>query len=235
MIETRPSEERGRGRIDWLESYHTFSFAEYYDPAYTNFSALRVINEDIIKPSHGFDTHPHQNMEIVTFVISGQLEHQDSMGNKGRISAGEIQRMSAGKGVLHSEFNPSESEPVHLLQIWIKPDRLNIAPSYEQLDFRAKRREAGLHLMVSPDGGGGSARIQQNARILLGEIGPGNEQDYNFLQERSGWIQVISGGLLVNGTALGAGDGAAISKEEKVSFESEGGAEFLLFDLPDRG
>jgi len=230
-ITVRKANERGRSQLNWLDSYHTFSFAEYMDPAHMGFSSLRVINDDVIQPGGGFGMHPHHSMEIFTYVISGELKHKDSMGNGSVIKAGEFQYMSAGEGVMHSEFNASEENPVHLLQIWIRPKHGGGEPLYHELDTNALEPNGGLTLFASGDGRDGSIQMRQNAEIYFGKLA----SDQTAKVEPSGtldhtWLHLISGELSVDGNRLAPGDGAAISTSQ---FELEAGedSEFLLFRL----
>jgi quercetin 2,3-dioxygenase len=233
MILKRPGEERGRTRISWLDSRHSFSFGEYYDPRQMGFGPLRVINEDWVAPGAGFPTHGHRDMEIVTYVIEGALEHKDSLGTGSIIRPGEVQRMSAGTGVMHSEFNGSKDEPVHFLQIWILPDRSHQAPSYEQKAYPEAERRGKLRLVASPDVADGSTTIQQDARLHATLLAPGEQVEHAFAPGRHGWVQVARGEVTVNGQTLRPGDGAAISDERSVALVSSGSgtAEVLLFDL----
>lgn len=232
MIQLRPSEARGRGKLDWLDSYFSFSFSQYYDPAHINFSELRVINEDYIAPNKGFATHGHKDMEIVTYVLEGELKHQDSIGNGSIIRPGDVQRMSAGKGILHSEFNPSPDIPVHLLQIWIKPNKFGFAPSYEQKFFSTEDKQGKLRLVASPDGGNGSVTIHQDAYIYASVLAQG-ETVTHAMPKRRAWLQIIRGSLTLNGETLKAGDGAGISDEKDITcIGQDSETEFLLFDLP---
>jgi redox-sensitive bicupin YhaK (pirin superfamily) len=233
MITIRPSEERGRGNLDWLESYFSFSFSQYYDPQHMNFSNLRVINEDYIAPAKGFATHGHRDMEIVTYVLEGALEHKDSIGNGSIMRPGDVQRMSAGKGILHSEFNPSSDESVHLLQIWITPNQFDIEPSYEQKFFAPEEKQGKLKLVASPNGTDGSVLIHQNACIFASILAEGNTVTHNLAGDRQAWVQITRGRLTLNGKVLKAGDGAAISQEKALTFIGQASeTEFLLFDLP---
>ncbi|QUS61782.1 pirin family protein [Synechocystis sp. PCC 7339] len=232
MITLRPSEARGRGKLDWLDSYFSFSFSHYYDPAHINFSNLRVINEDYIAPGKGFATHGHQDMEIITYVLEGELKHQDSIGNGSIIRPGDVQRMSAGTGILHSEFNPSPDQPVHLLQIWITPNRLGVEPSYEQKFFSTEDKQGKLRLVASPDGRDGSVTIHQDAHIYASVLEQGKTVSYS-LSNRRAWLQIIRGNLTLNGKTLKTGDGAGINEEQAITCTGQGEAtEFLLFDLP---
>ena len=233
MITVRRSQDRGHYDHGWLDTRHTFSFAEYHDPRHMGFRVLRVINEDRVRPGQGFGTHPHRDMEIVSYVLSGALEHRDSMGNGSTIRPGEVQRMSAGTGVLHSEFNPSASEPVHFLQIWILPDRPGHPPSYEQKLFPEAERKGTLRLVAAPDAADGSLTIHQDARVYAALLGNGEAVRHALAPGRHAWVQVARGEVTVNGRALRAGDGAALSGEPEVAIEGRGaaGGEVLLFDL----
>jgi len=228
MITVRKSNERGHFDHGWLDTYHTFSFADYHDAEFMGFRSLRVINEDRVKPDVGFGRHGHRDMEIVTLVMSGQLAHQDSMGNGSVIRRGDVQRMSAGTGVLHSEMNPSPDEPVHFFQIWIMPERRNITPGYEQTTFSDDDRRNVLRLVASHDGAEGSVTIHQDAQ-LYSSLLDGNVT-HTFAPGRYGWIQVAKGEVEINGTKLTAGDGAAIADEREVKIDGRD-AEILLFDL----
>ena len=228
MIALRPAEERGHTRLSWLDSRHTFSFDRYHDPRHMGFRVLRVINEDRVDPGQGFGTHPHRDMEILTFVLEGALEHKDSLGNGSVIRPGDVQRMTAGTGISHSEFNPSRTEPVHFLQVWILPERPGLEPSYEQRSFPA----AGLRLVGSRDGREGSVRIHQDVLVHLARLSPGEDVVYALAPGRHAWIQMARGAAQVNGTRLAAGDGAALSEERSVTLRGVDGAEALVFDLP---
>jgi redox-sensitive bicupin YhaK (pirin superfamily) len=232
MIALRRSQDRGHANHGWLDTYHTFSFADYYDPSHMGFSVLRVINEDRVAPGMGFGTHPHRDMEIVTFVLEGALEHRDSMGNGSVIRPGDVQRMTAGTGVTHSEFNASKTDPVHFLQIWILPDRLGLPPSYEQKSFPAETRQSRLKVIASPDGRDGSVVIHQNATVYAAILGEDDTLEYPFAPGRRGYLQVAAGDVVVDGHLLRAGDGARISQAERVSLATPGHGEILLFDLP---
>ncbi|NJN72616.1 MAG: pirin family protein [Limnothrix sp. RL_2_0] len=233
MIQLRPSSERGRGNLDWLESYFSFSFSQYYDPQHMGFSNLRVINEDYIAPAKGFGTHGHRDMEIVTYVLEGELEHKDSIGNGSIMRPGDVQRMSAGQGILHSEFNPSTENPVHLLQIWITPNQTGIDPSYEQKFFAVEDKQGKLRLVASPNGRDGSVTIHQNASIYASVLGNGEAVTHNIDGDRRVWVQVTKGHLTLNGETLKAGDGAGITAEKTITFIGQASeTEFLLFDLP---
>lgn len=233
MITIRPGNKRGHANHGWLDTYHTFSFANYYDSKFMGFRSLRVINEDRVAAGQGFGTHGHNDMEILTFVLEGELEHEDSMGNKGAIRPGEIQRMSAGTGVRHSEYNHSASEPVHLLQIWIEPESRGITPTYEQKAFTVEERKNNLTLLAAKDPSNGAVKIHQDARLLTSLIDGEKTVEYTLPESRSAWLQVTRGSVSVNGTPLNAGDGAAIQKENKLSITGSDakGSEILLFDL----
>ncbi len=230
MITIRKSNERGHFDYGWLNTFHTFSFSEYFDPKNMGFRALRVINEDRVAPGIGFGTHGHRDMEIVTYVLEGELAHRDSMGNGGVIRPGEVQRMSAGTGVRHSETNASDSKPVHFLQIWILPERNGITPSYEQKTFDAAERRGTLRLIASPDAHDGALTLHQDAEIYTALLDDGQRVTHAFKPGRHGWLQVARGEAEVNGQKLSAGDGAAISDERSVTISGPG-AEILLFDL----
>lgn len=227
MITTRKSEDRGHVSFGWLNARHSFSFGSYHEPRHMGVSALRVINQDIVKAGTGFPAHAHDNMEILTFVLRGAITHRDSMGNEARLPAGEFQLMSAGTGVTHSEYN-REAETLELLQIWLYPNVENAEPGYQQKRFPDVQ---GLQLVVSPDGDQDSLLIRQDARIYHGRFEAGREES-PVLHGTSGWIQVIKGEVTVNGTVLQDGDGAAIRQEEKLELRAQRDSEFLLFDLP---
>lgn len=234
MITTRPAAERGHFDHGWLNTYHTFSFADYHDPRHTHFRGLRVINEDTVQPGGGFGTHPHRDMEIITYILQGAVAHKDSMGTGSTIVPGDVQRMSAGTGVLHSEFNHSRDELVHLLQIWIFPSERGLKPSYEQKTFTAEEKLNRLRLVASPDASEGSVILHSDARIYGSLLGPGASVTHALAQERGAWIQVVSGAIEVNGKRLAAGDGAAIENEKLLTITGRaesGRSEFLLFDL----
>ena len=231
MLKVRKAEERGHADHGWLNSYHTFSFAGYYDPANTGFRSLRVINEDFVLPGQGFGTHPHRDMEILTYVLEGALEHRDSMGNGGVIRPGEVQRMSAGSGITHSEFNASEKEPVHFVQVWILPEQRGITPSYEQRNFDLATN-GKLQLIASPDADENSMAIHQDAKVYAGKLDAGASLRHEIAKDRHAWVQVARGEVEVNGTKLRAGDGAAITGEPELRISTNGrGSELLLFDL----
>jgi redox-sensitive bicupin YhaK (pirin superfamily) len=230
MITVRRAAERGHTQIDWLDSWHTFSFGEYYDPKHVDFRALRVINDDRVAPGKGFGTHAHRDMEIVTYVLDGALEHRDSLGNGSIIRPGEVQRMSAGTGIRHSEFNQSKSDAVHFLQIWITPERAGLPAGYEQRPLSPAVR-GGLALIGSPDGRDGSVTIHQDAAIHAAQLTTGTTVEHALASGRHAWLQVAKGAVTVNGEALREGDGAAISGERTVKIQADADAELLLFDL----
>lgn len=234
MITIRPANERGHADHGWLNSYFTFSFADYYDPKHMHFRSLRVINDDRVAPGGGFGTHPHNDMEIVTYVLEGALAHKDSMGNGSAIVPGEVQRMSAGTGILHSEFNHSKSEAVHLLQIWIMPERRGIEPSYEQKFFPDEEKLNRFRVVASRDGQDGSVKINQDALIHASLLEEGKSATYTLQKGRYAWIQVAGGSVILNGKTLNTGDGAAVSNESEITLTGSSGgkkAEVLLFDL----
>jgi redox-sensitive bicupin YhaK (pirin superfamily) len=230
MITIRKSDDRGHADHGWLNARHTFSFADYYDPENTHFRALRVINEDRVAPKMGFGMHPHRDMEIITYIVSGALKHSDSMGHTAVMRGGDVQRISAGSGILHSEVNASETEPVHLLQIWIMPDHKNAKPAYAEKSF-AQAAPGKLHLVAGKTGRDGSIPINQDADFYLGKLAGGDALSHVFAPQRHGWLQLISGEVEVNGEKLHAGDAARISDTEKVRVTAQGPADFLLFDL----
>lgn len=231
MIGIRKSEERGRTQRDWLDSRHTFSFGGYYDRRYQSFRKLRVINEDRVRPGMGFQTHAHRDMEIITYVIEGALAHKDSMENSSIIGAGEVQRMSAGTGVQHSEFNPSRNEPVHLLQIWIVPEREGLEPGYEQRNFAADAARNRWLLIAARDGRDGSVTVHQDVQLWISRLDSGGRVTYRLKSDRHAWLQVVRGEVTLNDTPLRAGDGAAVSQEEIIEAGALADAELLLFDL----
>jgi redox-sensitive bicupin YhaK (pirin superfamily) len=231
MIRIRKSEERGHLDYGWLDTYHTFSFDQYYDPAHMHFRSLRVINEDRVAAGKGFPTHSHHDMEIVTYILSGALEHRDSLGNGSVIRPGDVQRMSAGTGVAHSEFNPSDSEPVHLLQIWIMPRARNLPSSYEQKYFSEDERRGRLRLVASEDGREGSVSIQQDAQVYATILQPDSAIEHPLDAKRHAWIQIARGTVNLNEHELHQGDGAGVSHERSLNVSSASGAELLLFDL----
>jgi quercetin 2,3-dioxygenase len=231
MITIRKAEERGHLNHGWLDTYHTFSFDQYYDAAHMHFRHLRVINEDRVAAGRGFPTHSHRDMEIITYILAGALEHRDSMGNGSVIRPGDVQRMSAGTGVAHSEFNPSDSEAVHLLQIWIMPRARNLAPSYEQKAFSDDDRRNRLRLVASDDGREGSVTIQQDAKVYAAILDRDTVIEHSLTDNRYAWLQVARGNVDVNGNRLTPGDGAAISREGSLKIVAANEAELLLFDL----
>jgi redox-sensitive bicupin YhaK (pirin superfamily) len=231
MLLTRRSDERGRANLGWLDSRHTFSFADYHDPRYMGFGPLRVINEDRVQPGQGFGTHAHRDMEIVSYVLSGALEHRDSMGNGSVIRRGDVQRMTAGTGVQHSEFNPSQSELVHFLQIWIIPERRGLAPGYEETHFADDAKRGRLKLVASRDGRDGSIVVHQDTSLHAALLTAGDAVTHETERTRKVWIQVAAGGVVVNGEALTAGDGAALAYEERVEIRATADSEILLFDM----
>jgi redox-sensitive bicupin YhaK (pirin superfamily) len=231
MIKVRPAAERGKTRTSWLDSNHTFSFNRYYDPLYTGFRNLLVINEDFVAPGQGFGTHSHNDMEILSYVVAGALEHRDSSGGNCVIRPDELQRMSAGTGVSHSEFNSSASQPVHFLQIWIVPEREGLAPEYEQRAFPKSDRQGRLRLIASREGSDGSVTIHQDVKVYDSLLTTGNKVSHQLEKGRHAWVQMIKGAVTVNGTPLRAGDGAAISEEYSLNIHATENAEFLLFDL----
>jgi quercetin 2,3-dioxygenase len=231
MIKLRRADERGHADHGWLDTYHSFSFADYYDPSQMGFRALRVINQDRVQPKQGFPTHPHRDMEIVTYVLEGALEHKDSMGNGGVIRPGEVQRMSAGTGITHSEFNHSASEPVHFLQIWIHPDAAGLPPSYEQKAFPADERRGRLCLLASRTGRDGSVSYHTDTDLYATLLAPGQEVAHALRPGRHAWLQVARGAVRLNGHTLAAGDGAAASGEPALTIAGGEAAEVLLFDL----
>ena len=231
MITIRRSSERGHANHGWLDTYHTFSFADYYDPNNMGFRDLRVINEDYVAPAQGFPTHGHRDMEIITYVINGELSHRDSMGNGETIRPHEVQRMTAGTGVLHSEYS-SPTEKTHLLQIWILPERRNIVPSYEQKIFDAGEKQGKLRLVASRGGDDGSVHINQDVKLYASILNEGEEVSHDLKDGRHAWVQLISGALEVNGTQLKPGDGAAVSEETLLNLKAtKSGSEFLMFEL----
>lgn len=230
MITLRRSAERGHANHGWLDSHHTFSFANYHDPDHMGYRSLRVINEDRVQGGKGFGTHPHRDFEIISYVLSGALKHQDSMGHTAVMKAGEVQRISAGTGIAHSEFNNSPTDAVHFLQIWLVPSRKGLAPSYAQQSF-SDAPPRGLTLACSADGRAGSIPINQDADLLIGRLDPKEEVSHPLRDGRHAWVQLVEGELTLNGQKLSPGDGAAVDDERQLQFLSESGAHFLLFDL----
>jgi hypothetical protein len=231
MITIRRRDERGRAELGWLDSRHTFSFGSYHDPRYMGFRSLRVINEDRVAPGQGFGAHSHANMEIISYVLDGALEHKDSLGNGTTIRPGEVQRMSAGTGITHSEYNPSPTQSVHFLQIWILPDRQNLPPSYEQRFFPSAEKQGTLRLVASPDGSKGSVTVHQDARLYVSHLGAGDTVVHELQPGRHAWVQIASGAVTLNGEELVAGDGAAASDVDRLEIGADAGSEILLFDL----
>jgi hypothetical protein len=231
MIRVRQAAERGHFDHGWLDTYHTFSFGDYYDPAYMGFRALRVINDDRVQPGQGFGMHGHRDMEIVTYVLEGALQHKDSLGNGSIIRAGQLQRMTAGTGVRHSEFNPSDKEWAHLYQIWLLPQRQGLAPSYEQRDLGKDEPQGRFRLAASPDGAEGSLTIHQDARLYLASLLPGQAVAHHIERGRAAWLQVLRGSVNISGNDLSAGAGAAATDENAVVVQAAAPSEVLLFDL----
>jgi redox-sensitive bicupin YhaK (pirin superfamily) len=231
MITLRKSNDRGVGRHGWLTSHHTFSFANYHDPKQMGFRTLRVINEDTVAPGRGFGAHQHSDMEIISIVLEGALAHKDSTGGEGVLRRGEVQRMSAGSGVVHSEFNGSQTEPVHFFQIWIEPAQDGITPGYEQKLFPDEERRNRLRVLAAPGSPDGAVDIHQDARLYASLLDGGAKVEHELASGRGAWIQVAYGTIDVNGTTLTAGDGAAIENESKLTITAKDDSEFLLFDL----
>jgi redox-sensitive bicupin YhaK (pirin superfamily) len=231
-LEVRRGDERGYFDHGWLKTYHTFSFADYQDPAWVQYGPLRVINDDRVAPGRGFGTHGHRDMEIITYILAGALEHKDSMGNGSVIRVGDVQRMSAGTGVTHSEFNPSGSEEVHLLQIWIHPEVARLTPGYEQKHFGDAEKRGRLRLIASHDGEAGSVLIHQDARVYAGLFDGAEHGGLAVAAGRRAWVHVARGALSVNGTRLAAGDGARTAGEARLALADGADAEVLVFDLP---
>jgi redox-sensitive bicupin YhaK (pirin superfamily) len=231
VIVIRRAEDRGAVNMGWLDAKHSFSFGNYFDPKHMGFGSLRVINEDRIKPAQGFGTHGHKDMEIITYIIDGALEHKDNMGNGSVITRGDVQRMSAGTGILHSEFNHSADEQVHLLQIWILPERAEITPGWEEKTFPTSDKSNRLRLIASRDARGGSLAIHQSLDLFASILDKGGEVAHRFDRGRRGWIQMVSGQVSVNGKLLNAGDGAAIEDTTELNIQADSDSEFLLFDM----
>jgi redox-sensitive bicupin YhaK (pirin superfamily) len=231
MIRVRKASERGHFDHGWLDTYHTFSFGDYYDPAHLGFRSLRVINDDRVQPGQGFGMHGHRDMEIVTYVLDGALQHKDSLGNGSIIRAGELQRMTAGTGVRHSEFNPSDKEAVHLYQIWLLPERKGLKPSFEELALGEDQKRGQFRLVASPDGADGSMTIHQDARLYLASLLPGEGIAHEIVRGRAAWLQVLRGSVNVLGNDLAAGDGVAVTDESAISVQAAVPSEVLLFDL----
>ena len=231
MITLRPGIDRGHTLLSWLDSYHTFSFGDYYDPKHMGFRHLRVINEDRVKPGAGFGTHSHRDMEILTYVLAGAVEHKDSMGNETVIVPGEVQRMSAGTGISHSEYNPSNTELVHFLQIWILPQQQNLAPSYEQRSFELEKNRGRWLLVAARDSRDGTVKVHQDVDLWVALLLAGQQVSYRLRASRHAWVQVARGAVMLNGIPLKAGDGATVSPEEILEIGAQTDSEMLLFDL----
>jgi redox-sensitive bicupin YhaK (pirin superfamily) len=234
MIQIRRAGERGHANHGWLDTHHTFSFSDYYDPEFMGFRSLRVINEDKVQAGYGFPTHPHRDMEIITYVLEGSLEHRDSMGTGSVIRPGDVQKMSAGTGIRHSEFNHSKTEPVHLYQIWILPERNGIKPMYEQKAIPAAEKQGKLRLLASPRGGNGSSAVKlyQDAELYSAELAPSQSVEHALGKDRYAWVQVARGSVTVNGRELNSGDGAALAQEPRITITGGSAkSEVLLFDL----
>jgi redox-sensitive bicupin YhaK (pirin superfamily) len=230
MITIRRANERGHANLGWLDSYHTFSFAEYHDPQHMGYRSLRVINEDRVRGGKGFDTHPHRDFEIVSYVVSGALKHEDSMGHKAVMRTGEVQRISAGTGIAHSEFNNSPTDPVHFLQVWLVPSHNGFPPNYAQQSF-SDSPPSGLTLACAADGRAGSIKINQDVDLFIGRLDPKEKINHPLRAQRHAWVQLIEGDLDLNGSALSPGDGASLDDEKEIRLKSTKGAHFLLFDL----
>lgn len=232
MFRVRRAAERGHATYDWLDTWHTFSFDTYYDPDHMGFRSLRVINEDRVAPGKGFGMHGHRDMEIITYVLEGSLQHQDSLGMGSVLRPGEFQRMTAGTGIRHSEFNPSEIEPVHLYQIWLLPDERGLTPSYEQTVLPADERHGRLQLVAAPDPQHGALRIHQDARVYLATLDIDHEVRHELSAGRSAWLQVLRGSVILGGHSLATSDGLAITGERSLDVRATAAAEIMLFDLP---
>lgn len=231
MITLRKAQDRGHAQHGWLDSHHSFSFGDYYDPKHMGFRALRVINEDRVDPGKGFPTHSHRDMEIVSYVLDGALQHKDSMGNGSVMKPGDVQRMSAGSGIAHSEFNASATEPVHFLQIWILPERRNLEPGYEQKHFDSQDLQGKWRVVASQDGANGAVVVHQDVKIVAGKFDAGESAKYTLAPGRHGWLHVARGKATLNGQELSAGDAAQISEIEALEVSGVDQAEVLLFDL----
>jgi quercetin 2,3-dioxygenase len=231
MIAVRKADERGVANFGWLNSRHSFSFGHYYDPAHMGFRSLRVINEDRVVPGAGFDTHGHRDMEIISYVLDGALAHKDSLGTGSTIRPGEVQRMSAGTGIRHSEFNASKTEPVHFLQIWILPERDGLDPGYEQREFPLEEKKGRLRLVASRDGRDGSVTMHQDADLYASVLAAGDRVTYDLAPGRHAWLQVARGAVTLNGQDLAQGDGAAVGSEDRLEIAANEESEILLFDL----
>jgi redox-sensitive bicupin YhaK (pirin superfamily) len=231
MIQIRKSEDRGHANHGWLDTRHSFSFAEYYDPNHVHFRGLRVINEDWVAGGKGFGMHPHRDMEILTWVRAGKLEHADTMGNRRTIEPGELQAMSAGSGLYHSEYNPSPDQPVHLFQIWIMPEKRGVQPGYDQKTFAAEGRQGKFQLIASGDGDEGSLQMNADARFLVADFGTGDKTTYSLAKGRGVYLQLANGSIVLNGLTMSAGDGAMIEDEDEITIQANNEAHLLLFDL----
>jgi quercetin 2,3-dioxygenase len=231
MVQLHPGSERGATRIGWLDSRHSFSFGDYYDPKHMGFGALRVINDDRVAPGAGFGTHPHRDMEIITYVLEGALEHRDNLGTGSVIRTGDLQKMSAGTGILHSEFNASQTEPVHFLQIWIVPEQKNLQPGYQQFSFDPRDRAGRLQLVASNEAREGVIRVYQDVQLYLADLRQGQSISHTLAGDRRAWVHVARGEVLVNGARLTAGDGVAIENERSIELTGASEGEVLLFDL----
>ena len=231
MITVRPADQRGAASFGWLDARHSFSFGHYHDPAHMGFRALRVINEDRIAPGAGFDSHGHRDMEIITYVLSGALEHKDNLGNGSVIRPGEVQRMTAGRGIVHSEHNHSQRAPLHLLQIWIQPESEGLEPGYEQRPVPTGAMPGALHLIADRDGRDGSVTVHQDVRLYTARLDAGDAVSHDLDTGRHAWLQVARGALTLNGQRLREGDGAAVSDETRLDITADEAAELLLFDL----
>ncbi|MEL6447737.1 MAG: pirin family protein [Pseudomonadota bacterium] len=231
MLAIRPAEERGIANFGWLDSRHTFSFGHYHDPRFMGFGPLRVINEDRVKPSQGFGTHGHSDMEIISYVLDGALEHKDSLGTGSIIRPGDVQRMTAGTGVRHSEFNASDEDPVHFLQIWILPEKNGLEPSYEQKAFTAEDKRGQLRLVGSRDGRDGTVTIHQDVDLYASLLDDGESVSHSFAEGRYGWLQVARGSVRLDGNVLAAGDGVALKDASSITIDGVDDAEILLFDM----
>ena len=232
MLSIRSAQDRGHAKQSWLDSYHSFSFADYYDPKFNGFRGLRVLNEDRIAPAKGFVPHPHRDMEIITYVLEGSLEHRDSLGNGGILGTGEVQHISAGSGIRHSEFNHSATEPLHLLQIWLLPNKNGVDPYYAQKRYPIADEPDRLHLAASPDGREGSLPMKSDAQLYVARLNPKAAIEYVFAHEGFGWLQVARGRVIANELSLQQGDALAVSLEERLSVVASEEAEILLIDLP---
>ncbi len=228
MLQIRPSEERGRNKLSWLDTHFTFSFDQYHDPEHVQFRSLRVLNEDVVAPGQGFGMHPHRDMEILTWILDGSLEHRDNMGTSAVIRPGELQHMSAGTGITHSEFNPSPKAPVHLLQIWLLPERKGLKPEYEQLAFSDAELRGKFHLVAGPKA---PVTIHQDANLYIARLDAGTEAKHTLKSGRHAWVQIARGSVTLNGKELKAGDGAALSNETEVRVKAAEASEVLLFDM----